>query len=106
MPSARNMQFHYSDIDHAGTQSSSANSCAMLMRPNKAETAVHGSWLLSSIFNFFLVAMGFYPFYHCRRSVPTFTLTLSYQVTFHSPSILHDEGLKFETSVFQLYHGG
>ena len=37
-----------------GTQSSSAGS-TMLMRPNKAETtAVHGCWLLSSIFPCFL----------------------------------------------------
>ena len=33
--------FHHIDIDHVGTQSSFA-SCAMLMRPNNAETAVHG----------------------------------------------------------------
>ena len=33
--------FHHLDIRHVGTQSSRA-SCAMLMRSNKAETAVHG----------------------------------------------------------------
>ena len=44
-------------------------SCAVLMRSNKAETAVHGCWPLSSIFIlFFLVATGFCPFYHCRLS--------------------------------------
>ena len=43
--------FHHIDIDHVGTQSSSA-SCTMLMRPNKARTAVHGCWLLSFIFIF------------------------------------------------------
>ena len=57
--------FHHIDIHHVETQSSSA-SCAMLTRPNKAETAVHCCWLLSSIcILFFLVATGFYPFYHC-----------------------------------------
>ena len=41
----------------------------MVMRPNKAEMGVHGCWLLSSIFIFFVEATGFYPFYHCRLSV-------------------------------------
>ena len=52
---------HHIDIDHVGTQGSSA-SCAM--RPNKAETAVYGCWLLSSIFIFicFWVATMVYSF--------------------------------------------
>ena len=53
------------DIDHVGTQILSAG-CAMLMTPNKAETAVHGCWLLSSVV--FLAATGFNPFYQCRLS--------------------------------------
>ena len=57
---------HHLDIDHVGTQSSSA-SCAMLMRPNKAETAVHGCWLLSSAF-ISLVATVFLPFDQFRLS--------------------------------------
>ena len=38
---------HHLDIIHVGTQSSSA-SCSMLMRSNKAKTAVCGCWHLSS----------------------------------------------------------
>ena len=46
--------FHHIDIRHVGNKSSSA-SCAMLMRPNKAEAAVHGCWLLSLfLISFFL----------------------------------------------------
>ena len=51
------------------------------MSPNKAETAVHGCWLLSSIFIvffFFLVATGFCHFYHCRLSVHACGFNLHY----------------------------
>ena len=34
---------------------------------NKAETAVHGCWLLSSIFISFVVATGFFAF--CRHAI-------------------------------------
>ena len=45
--------FHQFGIYHVGTQSSSANyHYASLMRPDKVKTAVHGCWLLSSIFIF------------------------------------------------------
>ena len=49
-----------------GFAGSSAN-CSMLMKPNKAETAVHDCWLLSSIFILLGrggggVETGFYPF--------------------------------------------
>ena len=54
-------------IDHVGTQRSSS-SCAMLMKLNKAKTAVHGCWLFELYFYLFLVATGFYPFYHSRLS--------------------------------------
>ena len=67
--------FHHLDIDHVGTQRSSA-SCAMLTRTNNAETAVYGCWLLSSIFIFFLVAKGFCPFLHCRLSAHAFGFNL------------------------------
>ena len=59
------------------TQSSSA-SCAMLMRPNKVETVVHGCWLLRSIYTFFLVATGIYPFYHCRLSAHACSFNICY----------------------------
>ena len=44
--------FHYPDIQCVGTKRSSV-SYAMLMRPNKAATAVHGCWFLSSVFILF-----------------------------------------------------
>ena len=52
--------YHHLDIDRVGTQSPSAR-CSMLMRPNKAETAVHGCWLLSSIFIFLWYQQRFIP---------------------------------------------
>ena len=66
---------HRLDIYHVGTQSSSAF-CIMLMRPNEAETAVHGCWLLSFIFK---VATGFYPFYHCRLSAHVCSFNIPFQ---------------------------
>ena len=50
--------FHQIDIRHVGTKSSSA-SCAMLMRPNKAEAAVHGCSRLSCIFISFFLSFHF-----------------------------------------------
>ena len=91
--------FHHFDIHNVGTQSSSA-SCAMLMRPNKAETAVHGCWLLTSIFSsYFLVATGFNPFYRRRLSAHMcgFNLPLLHfdvVVSSHIPQPYHFSSLK------------
>ena len=55
-------------IDHMRSQRSSA-SCAMLISPKKAETAVYGCWRLSFMFIlFFFVATGFYLVFSCRLS--------------------------------------
>ena len=61
-PAVATKNTHHIDIDHVGTQSSSAG-CVMLM---KQLFMAAGFWAL--FFFLFLVATGFYPFYHCRIS--------------------------------------
>ena len=74
------------DIDHVRTQSQSA-SCAMLMRPHKAQADVYGRRLLQQ---------GFTPYTTVALvrmlvalSYPWHALTLSFQVTSHNPTICH-----------------